>query len=64
MNGDTEDLAACRRALEGRWFDLQRALQREVGYAPRKGRWILIVTVAAAGFSLARVARRPRRELS
>jgi hypothetical protein len=63
MNMELDDLAACRRTLEGRWFELQRALRREVGYAPRRGGWILIVTVAAAAFSLARGTSRHRGEL-
>jgi len=53
MSGEVTHLAASRRVLEGRWWELQRTLENEVGYAPRRRGWILLAVAAAAGFSLA-----------
>ena len=59
----SERLAERRRELEARFEDVRRALESEIGWAPKAKAWSLPVVAFASGLAAAAwfVARRRRR---
>lgn len=54
-------LASSRQHFEQALSDLQRSLQRELGWAPRTRTWLLPVLGVGAGLALAGWLRRGKR---
>ena len=54
-------LAESRREFERQLTEARETVRSEVGVVARRGRWLVPVTAAAAGFALAFLLRRRRR---
>ena len=57
----SDALASGRARFERSLDELRRALESELGSAPRLGRWALVLGAAAAGFALGRALATRRR---
>ena len=57
-----ERLESSRRELESRFDELRRAMDRELGWAPKAKTWVLPAVAFASGLAVAAwlVARRKR----
>lgn len=55
------ELELSRRRLERGLDELLGAVESEIGWAPRLGRWAALVVAAAAGFAVASAIRSRRR---
>lgn len=54
-------LEASRRRLEARFTEARDTLEREVGWAPRTGVWVVPLVAFAGGLALAGLLRHARR---